>query len=72
MPIYSAGEKPILGVSSELIYNKLLNYNNNVRIFSSKEEAFDYLKNYKNSDVVIITLGAGDVYKVGELLLSEQ
>jgi len=72
LPIYSAGEKPILGVSSELIYNKLLNYNNNVRIFSSKEEAFDYLKNYKNSDVVIITLGAGDVYKVGELLLSEQ
>ena len=70
LPIYSAGEKPILGISSELIYNKLLNYNSDVKIFSSKEEAFDYLKNYKNSDVIIITLGAGDVYKVGELLLS--
>ncbi|MDT7880584.1 MAG: UDP-N-acetylmuramate--L-alanine ligase [Candidatus Hydrothermia bacterium] len=72
LPIYSAGEKPILGISSELIYNKLLNYNTNAKLLSSKEEAFDYLKNYKNSDVVIITLGAGDVYKVGELLLSEQ
>ncbi len=72
LPIYSAGEKPILGISSELIYNKLLNYNNNAKLLSSKEEAFEYLKNYKNSDVVIITLGAGDVYKIGELLLSEQ
>ncbi|MEO0224667.1 MAG: UDP-N-acetylmuramate--L-alanine ligase [candidate division WOR-3 bacterium] len=72
LPIYSAGEKPILGISSELIYNKLLNYNSNVKLFSSKEEVVGYLKNYKNSDVIIITLGAGDVYKVGELLLSEQ
>jgi UDP-N-acetylmuramate--alanine ligase len=72
LPIYSAGEKPILGISSELIYNKLLNYNTNAKLLSSKEEAFEYLKNYKNSDVVIITLGAGDVYKIGELLLSEQ
>lgn len=72
LPIYSAGEKPILGISSELIYNKLLNYNTNAKLLSSKEEAFEYLKNYKNSDVVIMTLGAGDVYKIGELLLSEQ
>ncbi len=70
LPIYPAGEKPILGISSELIYNKLLNYNSNVRIFSTKEEVCDYLKNYKDSDVIIITLGAGDVYKVGELVLS--
>ncbi|MEO0143392.1 MAG: UDP-N-acetylmuramate--L-alanine ligase [candidate division WOR-3 bacterium] len=71
LPIYSAGEKPIPGISSELIYNKLKNLGVNTKIFENKEDVIKYLKKYKNSDIIILTLGAGDVYKVGEELLKE-
>ncbi len=70
LPIYSAGEKPIPGISSELIYSKLLELGMNAKLFESREEVIKCLKNYKNSDILIITLGAGDVYKVGEELIN--
>ncbi len=70
LPVYSAGEKPIPGVDSELIYNKLLELNASVKLFESKESIIKYLKNYKNSDILILTLGAGDVYKVGNELIN--
>ncbi|MCS7245622.1 MAG: UDP-N-acetylmuramate--L-alanine ligase [candidate division WOR-3 bacterium] len=70
LPIYSAGEKPIAGVSSELIYNKLSEISRDCKLFNDKSEVVEYLSKYKDAESVIITLGAGDVYKIAELMVN--
>ncbi len=67
MPIYAASEKPIDGISTEqLIRNlnnaNLVNWNNIVDTINQ------LLKEHKGNDVVIVLIGAGDVYKVWDLL----
>ena len=54
--IYPAREKPIEGVTSKLIFDKIKNKN---KIICSKEEIINVLK---NKDVeVVLTFGAGDI-----------
>ncbi len=70
LPIYPAGERPIRGVSSELIYNRLREMGvKSVHLMRDKEEAVEFLRRYADEDALIITLGAGDVYRVGEMLM---
>ncbi|MDW7973075.1 MAG: UDP-N-acetylmuramate--L-alanine ligase [Thermodesulfovibrio sp.] len=66
MDIYSASESPIKGVSAEVLYERLKNAGVNV-IFNPDKEAikFDILKELKEGDT-LFTIGAGDVYKIGE------
>ena len=71
LPIYPAGEKEIRGVSSELIYNRLKEMGRSVHLANSKEEAVEFLGRFIDDDALIITLGAGDVYRVGEILLEK-
>lgn len=69
LPIYPANEKLIKGVSSKLIYDELRN--NNIKVKMYKEERLiEIIKNYKG-DCVILTLGAGNVYKIGEDLIKK-
>ncbi|MGB9709888.1 MAG: UDP-N-acetylmuramate--L-alanine ligase [Thermodesulfovibrio sp.] len=69
MDIYPASEPPIEGVSGEILYEKLKNAGVNVRFNPDKEKIKDdILKEIKEGDVVF-TIGAGDVYKIGEALL---
>ncbi len=56
LPIYPAREKPIKGVSSELLLNKMKNEN---KILIDKEKILRTLKN-KDLEIVMI-LGAGDI-----------
>jgi UDP-N-acetylmuramate--alanine ligase len=66
--IYPANEQPIKGVSIKLVYDEFKKNKFDVEMFS-----FDRLINYiKNLDeqCVILTLGAGDVYKIGEQLIN--
>lgn len=69
LPIYPANEKPIKGVSSDLIFNELKKANYDVDIFS-KEKLLKLIRLYKD-DCVVLTLGAGDVYKIGEWLVKK-
>ncbi len=72
LPIYPAGEKEIRGVSSELIYNRLREMGKkSVYLVSDKEEAVRLLGDFLSEDTLIITLGAGDVYRVGDMLLED-
>ncbi|MEN2995126.1 MAG: UDP-N-acetylmuramate--L-alanine ligase [Thermodesulfovibrio sp.] len=68
MDIYAANESPIKGVSAEVLYERLKNAGVNV-IFNPDKEAikFDILKELKDGDI-LFTIGAGDVYKVGDSL----
>ena len=65
LPIYPAGEKPLAGVSSELIVRSARKAGVNARPFS---RAVDLACELGPGDVVL-TLGAGDVWKVGADLL---
>lgn len=67
MDIYSAGEEPIRGIKTEALVKKIKRRD----IFHARdaEEALDYLGGKLRAGDVVLTLGAGDVWKVGELLL---
>lgn len=69
--IYPAGEKPIKGVTTQLIIESVKRKNPDLEIIWMKnfDEIVDYLReNIKEGDVVL-TLGAGDIWKVCESLL---
>jgi UDP-N-acetylmuramate--alanine ligase len=63
--IYAAGEKPMPGVSSKLILDSLKKAGVNC---APLEGALDAARQLRPGDVVL-TLGAGDVWKLGEDLL---
>ena len=56
LDIYPAREKPIAGVTSGIIFDKI---NNKNKIQCGKAELLDILKKIKPE--VLITLGAGDI-----------
>jgi len=70
--IYSAGEKPISGISSSLILKSFpAEKRKTVTLISDREGLIaDIIKNLRPRDV-LLTLGAGDVYKIGDEILSE-
>lgn len=66
LDIYSAGEQPINGVTSYLILESLLNNKCKAEKFSSLRKILQYL----SVGDIVLTLGAGDVWKKGEELLT--
>jgi len=70
--IYSAGEKPIPGISSSLILESFPAEKRETVTLSSDREAIikEVLKTLRPQDV-LVTLGAGDVYKIGEEILNK-
>ncbi len=66
MPIYAAGEKPIAGVSTKSISKFLKKKNLN---FWGWENSIDELRSELKPGDLLLTLGAGDVWKVGEQIL---
>ncbi len=64
--IYSpAGEKQIEGISSAKLVELIrTNSNPNVKFFAAKEEVFTYLKNHVSSGDLVLTMGAGDIWRV--------
>ena len=63
--IYAAGEKPIPGVSSKIIVDAIRKTGVKALAFPGALEA---ARDLRPGDVVL-TLGAGDVWKIGEDLL---
>src|SRR3989338_7488127 len=67
-PIYAARENPITGVTSDVLANKIKNIGTAAESFSSLPEVFKYLNENLDlqADSLLITIGAGDIYKVAE------
>jgi UDP-N-acetylmuramate--alanine ligase len=64
--IYPAGEKPIEGISSELIRNSIEKHDGKeVNIIPRFEEIPDAICSIVREGDIILTLGAGDIYKAG-------
>lgn len=70
--IYPASEPPIPKVTSKLIINAVRNHNPKIEIFYKRNlnEIPDFLMKLVKARDVIITLGAGNIWQVGEKLLS--
>ncbi|MBW1615481.1 MAG: UDP-N-acetylmuramate--L-alanine ligase [Deltaproteobacteria bacterium] len=70
IPIYSAGEKQIKEASSKSLCQGIIEAGHkNATYVESKEAALLYLKKRLKPNDILITLGAGDVWKIGEALL---
>ncbi len=70
MPIYPAGEDPIHGVDAHWIAKGIKEHGHkDVTTVTGHEEALARLMEMVREGDMVITMGAGDVYKVGERLL---
>ncbi|GBF10823.1 MAG: UDP-N-acetylmuramate--L-alanine ligase [Tepidibacillus sp.] len=68
--IYSpAGDNKIEGVNAQKLVELIRqNSNGNVKFFPTKEEVFDYLVESSRPNDLILTMGAGDIWKVASQL----
>lgn len=65
--IYPAREEPIEGVTGELIANAAKKFGHrNVYYLSDKESIPDFLMSIKKDDDIIVTMGAGDIWKYAD------
>jgi len=69
--IYRASEKPIRGVGPELILESIKKDSPNVasQIITDREGIVDYFAKTLKPGDVFLTLGAGDVWKIGAEIL---
>jgi UDP-N-acetylmuramate--alanine ligase len=73
LPIYAASEKKIEGVTSQNLCEEIKAHGHKEVIYAdSFDAAFSHLKQILQPGDVLLTLGAGDVYKVGEMFLNKK
>lgn len=71
--IYAAREKDVYGISSYKLANAMVMKHPDKKIFYVKdfEDIARYLRKQAGKDDIVMTMGAGDVYKIGEMLLDK-
>ena len=69
--IYAAREKNTIGISSKDVMEEVKKHNSNVHYFPTFTEIEKFLLENCNSGDLLITMGAGDVVKIGEDLLGQ-
>ncbi|MCC7430329.1 UDP-N-acetylmuramate--L-alanine ligase, partial [bacterium] len=68
--VYGSREKPIEGVTGELVSQKAKDYGHKkVFYVQDKTQLPKFLKNLCQSEDLVITMGAGDIWKAGTELL---
>jgi UDP-N-acetylmuramate--alanine ligase len=72
MPVYAASEPPIEGVESRSLCDSIQAHGHKeVHFVDGKKAAVELLAEMVSPADVVLTLGAGDVYRVGEMLLDK-
>ncbi len=71
--IYAAREKDIYKVSSKGLAEEIMKNHPEKEIYymDTLEEIADYVKQHAQQGDLVITMGAGDIYKVGEMILEK-
>ncbi|MBI5051105.1 MAG: UDP-N-acetylmuramate--L-alanine ligase [Nitrospirae bacterium] len=67
--IYPAGERPINGINSDVLHKGIKAAGKDIEYIKDRTDILGYLKREVTAGDVLITLGAGDVWKVGEEFL---
>ena len=71
MDVYPAREEPIPGITGELVASQAREYGHKeVFYIPEKEKIVPFLLKILKKGDMVITLGAGDIFKIGENLLS--
>jgi UDP-N-acetylmuramate--alanine ligase len=71
-PLYSAGERPIEGVDAEWLHRGIKEHGHReVILCQSHDEVLQVLLSLVKQGDLVMTLGAGDIYYVGEKLLDK-
>jgi UDP-N-acetylmuramate--alanine ligase len=66
-PIYAAGEKPIEGVDANWLYRGIKRHGHkDVYLGSNQEDILAILSSTVKKGDTVVTLGAGDIYRVGD------
>ncbi|MBI5216151.1 MAG: UDP-N-acetylmuramate--L-alanine ligase [Ignavibacteriae bacterium] len=69
--VYPAREEPIQGITGELITNAAMQYGHKgVHYVADKKQVPQYLMGIVKSGDLVITMGAGDIYKYGNEFLN--
>ncbi|MEK7614361.1 MAG: UDP-N-acetylmuramate--L-alanine ligase [Patescibacteria group bacterium] len=68
-PIYAAREAFDPGITSEMLAEKIRMLNDSVNSYTDFKHIIEHLKHSLKHRDILITMGAGDVYKVGEALV---
>lgn len=72
-PIYPAREKPIAGISGNLIADAAIQSGHkNVHYVESNDKIVEEISQVTKPGDIVITIGAGDIYKFGEKFLEEK
>jgi UDP-N-acetylmuramate--alanine ligase len=72
LPIYPAGEPPIPGVTAETLGERIRTGSGlGIRLAKDYEEAARVAREIVRDGDILLTIGAGDVYRVGEIILAE-
>ncbi len=67
--IYAASEEPIEGVTAQILMTKIQQNGKRDAVYLPKDEIVAYLVKMVRPGDLVLTLGAGDIYKIGEDLL---
>jgi UDP-N-acetylmuramate--alanine ligase len=67
--IYAAGEAPLEGISGETIAREAKKYCPHVEYIPGLEEAVQYILEVCAPGDLVLTMGAGDIYQAGEVLV---
>ena len=72
LPIYAAGEKQIPGVNGRCLFEGIKAHGHKeVYYMNGLDQAVAHLKKLLKSGDLLLTLGAGDVWKLGQAILEE-
>ncbi|MFO7556542.1 MAG: UDP-N-acetylmuramate--L-alanine ligase [Desulfobacterales bacterium] len=72
LPIYPAGEKEIKGIDGQSLFEGIrLHGHRDVVYKQNFETTVSHLKEILTSNDILLTLGAGDVWKIGEMILDD-
>ena len=72
LPIYAASEKEIEGITGQLLCEGIQAHGHREVVYAAEmKTAVAYLRQNLKSGDILLTLGAGDVWKVGEQVLQE-
>ncbi|MCD6586361.1 MAG: UDP-N-acetylmuramate--L-alanine ligase [Desulfobacteraceae bacterium] len=70
LPVYAAGEEPIKGINNVMLCEGIKSHGHkDVTCFNEMPAAVDYLAKVAKQGDIVLTLGAGDVWKCGESLI---
>ena len=63
--VYAAGEKPIPGIDSQLVYGAARNNGCQAVYIEEAADVVKYLGQNSRDNDLIVTMGAGDVWRIG-------